>query len=31
MIKSPTDGVIKSIEVKQDKTVYKNQVLIKFE
>jgi biotin carboxyl carrier protein len=31
MIKSPTDGVIKSIEVKQDKTVDKNQVLIKFE
>lgn len=31
MISSPTDGIIKSIEVEQNKTVDKNQVLITFE
>ncbi|MDG1849001.1 MAG: acetyl-CoA carboxylase biotin carboxyl carrier protein subunit [Flavobacteriales bacterium] len=31
MIKSPTDGIVKSIEVEQNKTVDKNQVLVKFE
>lgn len=31
MIKSPTDGIVKSIEVQQNKTVDKNQVLIRFE
>ena len=31
IIKSPTDGVVKSIEVEQSIAVEKNQVLIKFE
>jgi biotin carboxyl carrier protein len=31
IIKSPTDGVIKSVEVEQSNAVEKNQVLIKFE
>lgn len=31
IIKSPTDGVVKSIEVEQSNAVEKNQVLIKFE
>ena len=31
IIKSPTDGVIKSIEVEKTNAVEKNQVLIKFE
>jgi len=31
MIKSPTDGVVKSIEVEKSSAVDKNQVLIKFE
>ena len=31
MIKSPTDGIVKSVEVQQNKTVDKNQVLIRFE
>lgn len=31
IIKSPTDGIIKSIEVEQSNAVEKNQVLIKFE
>ena len=31
IIKSPTDGVVKSVEVEQTNAVEKNQVLIKFE
>jgi len=31
IIKSPTDGIVKSIEVEQSNAVDKNQVLIKFE
>lgn len=31
IIKSPTDGVVKSIEVEQSNAVEKNQVLIRFE
>jgi len=31
IIKSPTDGVIKSVEVEKTNAVEKNQVLIKFE
>jgi biotin carboxyl carrier protein len=30
IIKAPTDGVVKSIEVEQSNAVEKNQVLIKF-
>lgn len=30
VIKSPTEGTIASIEVQQDKTVEKNQVMVKF-